>query len=122
MVRFIFSKDPMYHVGTMELKSLSWLTVPDRVKFFRLLHVFKIRVGLAPDYLNRHFCPVSEVHSHRTRGCLYDYHVSKEISMAPTSFAYTAITQWNGLPECLKGIQSLSVFKTKLKSYLLERY
>ena len=122
MVRFIFSKDQMYHIGTKELKSLSWLTVPDRVKFFRLLHVFKIRAGLAPHYLTLHFRPISDVHTHSTRGCLYDFHVSKEISMAPTSFAYIAITQWNGLPECLKGIQSLFVFKTKLKSFLLEQY
>ena len=42
MVRFVFSKGPMDHVGTAELKLLSWLTVPDRVKYFKLVQVFRI--------------------------------------------------------------------------------
>ena len=31
---------------------------------------------------------------HQTRGRAFDYHVSREVSLAPTSFAYTAITFW----------------------------
>ena len=122
MVRFIHSMGPMDHVGTAELKALSWLTVPDRVRYFKLVHVFRIRAGLAPSYLSAHFKPISQVHSYGTRGCAYDYHVSKEISMAPTSFAFTAVSYWNALPDSLKGIQSLSLFKSKLKLHLSARY
>ena len=122
MVRFVFSKGPMDHVGTAELKLLSWLTVPDRVKYFKLVQVFRIRAGLAPSYLSIHFKPISSVHGYSTRGCAYDYHVSKEMSLAPTSFAYTAVSSWNSLPESLKGIQSLSLFKSKLKIYLSSQY
>ena len=122
MARFVFSKGPMDHIGTPELKSLSWLTVPDRVKYFKLVQVFRIRAGLAPSYLSVHFKPIALVHRYSTRGCAYDYHVSKEMSLAPTSFAYTAVSCWNALPESLKGIQSLSLFKSKLKSHLSSLY
>ena len=122
MVRFIYSRHAMDHVGTRDLKLLSWLTIPDRVRYFKMVHVFRIRAGLAPNYLSEHFRPVSAVHSYGTRSQSYDFHISKEISMARTSFAYSAISNWNALPESLKGIQSLSHFKSKLKSYLLSCY
>ena len=122
IVRFIHSRGPMEHVSLADFGALSWLTVPDRVRFFRLLHVFKIRSGLSPSYLSVHFRPVHTVHSYGTRGSRHDFHISKEISMAPSSFSYMAIADWNALPDDLKGIQSLSLFKSKLKQYLLSLY
>ena len=122
MVRFIHSQGPMEHVGLGDLKALSWLNVPDRVRYFRLLHVFRIRSGLSPPYLSNNFTPLQSVHAYSTRGSIHDYHISKEISMAQSSFAYTAILNWNALPESLKGIQSLSVFKSRLKRHLLSSY
>ena len=122
MIRFIFSRGPMDHVGGDDFRALSWLTIPDRVRYFRLLHVFRIRLGQAPQYLSTHFRPVQQVHTHSTRGSIHDFHISKEISMAPSSFSYAAITSWNALPDSLKGIKSLTVFKAKLKNYLLSHY
>ena len=112
----------MEHAGLGDLGALPWLTVPDRIKYFRLLHVFRIRSGLSPPYLSTHFRPLQSVHSYGTRGSTHDFHVSKEISMSPSSFSYAAIADWNALPESLKGIQSLSVFKAKLKRHLFSRY
>ena len=122
MVRFIYSRHPMDHVGFGDLKLLSWLSIPDRVRYFKMVHVFRIRAGLAPHYLSEHFTPVSAVHTYKTRGHSFDFHVSKEISKAQTSFAYSAILNWNALPESIKGIQSLSLFKSRLKSHLLSNY
>ena len=122
MVRFIHSRGPMEHVGLGDVGALSWLSVPDRVRYFRLLHVFRIRSGLSPPYLSDNFTLLRSVHAYSTRGSVHDYHVSKEISKSHSSFAYTAISNWNALPESLKAIQSLSVFKTKLKRYLLSHY
>ena len=122
MVRFIHSNGPMEHVGLRDLGALSWLNVPDRVRYFRLIHVFRIRSGLSPPYLSDNFTPLQSVHAYGTRGSVHDYHVSKEISMSHSSFAYTAISNWNALPESLKSVQSLSVFKTRLKCYLFSHY
>ena len=48
MVRFIHFKDYRAHVDLSDLKVSGWLSVPDRARFFKLLHVFKIHLGLAP--------------------------------------------------------------------------
>ena len=122
MVRFVFSMGPMEHVDTRELGKLMWLNITDRVKYFSLIHVFKIRSGLAPDYLTEHFQPLSATHTYNTRGHLHNYFVSKEISNAPSSFAHNAIKFWNALPLDLKELQSLTVFKRRLKLYLLSKY
>ena len=122
MVRFIHSKGPMEHIGLGDLGALSWLSVPDRVRFFRRLHVFRMRSGLSPPYLLDNFTPLRSVHAYGTRGSVHDFHVSKEISLSHSSFAYNAVSNWNALPDSLKGIQSLAVFKSKLKHYLLSRY
>ena len=122
LVRFIYGLDYRSHVGNKELSSLSWLNVPDRVMFFKLLHVFRIRHALAPTYLSTGFSRQSELHSHATRNCEYNFCLSKLVALAPTSFAFTSIQQWNALPSSLKEIVSFSLFKSKLRSYLLSKY
>ena len=51
MTRFIFGLDNRAHIGNTELQSLNWLLVIDRVNYFKLVHLFKIRTGSAPRYL-----------------------------------------------------------------------
>ena len=122
MVRFINSLDNRAHVGLTELYSLSWLTVPDRVMFFKLIHLFKVKHGHAPQYLRSRFSSVSQTHSYSTRGSNVNFHVSSTISKAPSSFAFTAVNQWNLLPSSIKEIGSLLRFKHALKKYLLSKY
>ena len=120
MVRFIFSYHPMQHVGNAELKKLSWLSIPDRVRYFKLCHVFKIKAGTAPEYMSRHFTPLAQTHSYATRGSTSsNLFISQHAS---TTFSYTASMQWNWLPSFLKDIASESVFKRKLRDYLLSQY
>ena len=122
MVRFIFSWEKVSHVDSGNLKSLAWLCIQDRVRFFKLAQVFKIRMGRAPSYLSSGFVEISQVHSHGTRGKSFDFHVSKEIAVSQSSFVFTAIKQWNELPQSLKGISSLATFKSKLKEYFMSSY
>ena len=51
MVRFIYSLDYRAHVDHKNLLELSWLSIPDRVRFFRMAHLFHVRHKLAPSYL-----------------------------------------------------------------------
>ena len=107
-------------MGTSTLRELGWLTILDRVRYFAILHVFKIRKRMAPSYLCRSFAPVSSVHSHHTRGSIYDYHISRED--IPGCFSYFGKNQWNNLPVELKSIDSIVIFKVRLKRYLLAEY
>ena len=122
MARFVFSYDNRRHIGMKELHSLSWLSVPDRVKFFNLVLLFKIRKDLAPSYLIPNFVSVSDTHSHNTRGSNFNFRLPRSLSLAPTTFAFTAIKDWNSLPNSVKEIDLLPSFKRKLKDYLFSRY
>ena len=116
MIRFIYGMDFRGHVDSKHLRELSWLSIPDRVNLFRIRH------NLAPTYLLPNFCSISSVHSHNTRGSSFNFQLSRELSLSPSSFAFTAIKQWNSLPNNLKDIHEFRVFKRKLKQFLVEQY
>ena len=122
VVRYIFSLAPRDHVGTEKLRELSWLSIPDRVRYFKLCHVFKIRLGLAPDYLSTNFIPVSATHGHNTRGSSFNYTIPGTLSHCPTSFCVTAINEWNSLPNELKDVRSFPAFRSKVKQWLSSGY
>ena len=124
MVRFVFSMPPRGHVDQHHFRRLGWLTIRDRVRYFRLVHVHKIKNGLAPDYLTGGFTAVKEVHQHFTRGSVSDFHISSPCvsSLSQKTFGYVARKEWNSLPLDLKQIQSVSAFKSRLRSFLLSQY
>ena len=114
MVRFVQGMDFMSHVGPKEFKDLSWLLMKDRVMYFRMLHLFRVRHDLAPSYLRSNFTLLSQSHSYGTRGSGHNFHLSKQISKSPTAFTFLAIKQWNSLPGHIKEISSLVLFKKRL--------
>jgi hypothetical protein len=122
MVRFIFKMDPRSHVGQEQLKQLLWLSVSDRVRYFKLVHMYKVSKGLAPSYVSVGFKPITEVHSHRTRSSSMSYYIPKgdAVGAMSHSFKYTASKDWNRLPCGLKLSLNIDTFKRDLKSYLLD--
>ena len=122
MVRFIHGMDFRQHVGLVDLRKLSWLSVPDRVVYFKLLHLFRVRHGIAPKYLMTNFKAVSEAHSHNTRSSSHNYFVSRDLSLSPSSFAFSAIKAWNSLPLALKNVDKIDRFKRDLKQHFFEGY
>ena len=122
LVRFIHGYGPMHHVEHCHFRNLEWLAVPDRVTYFKLTHLFKIRFGKAPPYLSTGFVTILKTHSYSTRGSESNYRISRDIALSPTSFVFTAINSWNGLPIYLKRLDSLVNFKKKLKQFLLSKH
>ena len=98
------------------------ILIPDRVTYFKLIHLFKVRHHRAPSYLRTRFSSVSDSHSHFTRGSHVNLRVSSTFSQVQGSFAYSCVRQWNALPNRIKEIDSLLSFKRALRSYLLDRY
>ena len=92
------------------------------MKFFKLVHMFKIKHGLAPQYLRFDLSSVSDTHTHNTHGSTSNFHVSKSLSQMPSSFAFSSVKYWNSLPAGLKGINSLSTFKRELRRFFLSSY
>ena len=122
IIRFIFSLDARAHVGTEKLRELSWLSIWDRVSYFKLGHVFKVKKGTAPNYLSSKFALVSESHAHNTRGSIHNYVVTSQQAKAQTGFCFSAIKEWNSLPDEIKGAGSLFIFRKKLKQHFMSRY
>ena len=122
MARFVYALDNRAHIGNKELCFLSWLNFPDCVNYFKLVHLFKIRLGSAPQYLLSDFTLLSNSHGYHTRGSKANFHVSKLLSTAPSSFAFTSVKQWNNLPDWIKAVSSLTTFKKRLKEHFFSQY
>ena len=120
MARFVLGVGPRTHIGLSVLKELGWLTVKDRVRYFSLLHVFRVKRGSGPSYLRRGFVMVSDVHEHRTRASSTGFHISGDDVVG--TFSYFGKKEWNSLPDRLKIIENIDLFKVKLKQYLMEEY
>ena len=116
MVRFVNGWHPRSHVGLPEIIAVGWLSFPKRVSFFKLCHLFKIKHGLAPQYLARDFRTTSSVHSHSTRGSDLNY-VPNFRDFPNNSFHYTVVREWNALPANIKSQASLIRFKKELKRH-----
>ena len=122
MVRFVHGYENRHHVGPSDILSLSWLLIRDRVSYFKLIHLFKIKHGQGPRYLRSNIVSVSETHSYGTRGSSSNFHVSKSLSNCPSAFAFSCVKQWNSLPNSIKTIDSLPVFKRELRKFLSSSY
>ena len=122
MVRYVKGWDARHHVSPLNISSLSWISIPNRVEFFKMMHLFRIRHNLAPRYLLSNFVSIDSVHSHNTRGSNFNFALPRYLSLSPHSFAFTAIKQWNSLPNELKCVGVFRVFKQRLKLYFLSKY
>ena len=120
MARFVLGVGPRTHIGLGTLKELGWMTISDRVRYFALLHVFRVKLGCGPKYLQGGFVPVADIHSHGTRASGTGYHISGDD--VDGSFGYFGKKEWNGLPDSLKTLGDIKAFKVRLKRHLLESY
>ena len=120
MARFVLGVGPRDHIGLSTLRELGWLTVMDRVRYFSLLHVFRVKRGGGPPYLRRGFVSVSDVHDHTTRASCNGFHISGDDVVG--SFSYFGKKEWNALPDSLKALGNIDLFKVKLKQHLMSNY
>ena len=124
MVRYILGLDFRALVDFSHFRSLGWLSVADRVKNFRLLHIFRINANLAPQCMKENFRRVHQVHDHNTRGSVSDFYVPKigSSEILKRSFFFSGIKDWNSLPHELKSIKNEKSFKSRLKAFIMAQY
>ena len=116
--RFALFLSHRSHIGPEHFANLSWLPFPKRVKYFNLVHTFKVKAGLSPSYLSQSFTHVSDVHRYNLRQSSLNFSLARCSSPTGT-FNREAISGWNSLPSELKEIRSLPLFKTRLKMHLI---
>ncbi|CAM1302576.1 Uncharacterised protein r2_g1254 [Pycnogonum litorale] len=121
-VRFILHYSPRDHIGLSEFQNTNWLNIEQRANFFILVMVFKIRNGLAPDYLSKNFKLVAESHNHATRQHSFDFELPRFLkSVGQKTFVYNGINLYNNLPPQLKIITNLNSYKQKVLSFLMTK-
>ena len=110
----------MDHV-TPILRELHWLPNQERVQYKVLLLTFKALNGLAPQYVTdllKTYVPQRQLRSS-----------AKSMQVVPKTntktygrrgFGRVAPGLWNGCPETLKNVQSVTSFKKLLKTFLFK--
>ena len=108
---------------TPVLKKLHWLPVKQRILFKLLLLVYKSVNNLAPEYLCNLFVRVQHERSMRSNSLnRLKPPTIKLKSYGKRSFMYAGAVEWNELPLDIKNCESVSAFKTKLKTYLFQQH
>ena len=121
MIRFVFRMEPRDHVGQEHLQRMGWFSVPDRVRYFKLIHVHRVHTDRAPRYISDNFNQVSSIHGHLTRQSHFNFHLNKSdcAGQMSKSFLFSSIKEWNSLPNSLKGELKEKSFKAALRKLLL---
>ncbi len=115
--RFLKGKRKFDHV-TPILKSLHWLPVHYRIEFKILLFVFKSINNLAPSYLSDLLYPYNPTRILRSGDQrLLSVPRSRLKYRGDRAFAVAGPRLWNSLPAYIRSAQSLTVFKSSLKTY-----
>ena len=101
------------------LHDLHWLPVSKRITFKVLILTYRALHGLAPDYIADLVMPYSPARSLRSANeRLLTVPASRLRSLGDRRFAYAAPSLWNGLPLTIRTAETLSKFKSLLKTYL----
>ena len=114
------------HYSTTEcLKTLHWLPICQRIKHKLLTIIYKCLKGKAAVYLSNLLTlnPISRL-GLRSPGEYKKLIIPrvKNETFAARSFSILGPTWWNQLPNAIKTLDSLDVFKKHLKTYLFKEY
>ena len=118
--RLIYGLRRFDHV-TDALLTLHWLSVPERVKFKLAVLMHRVLHGTAPDYLGP-FYPVSSLPGRRSLRSASTHQLLvpavRRTTIGSRSFNVCGPAVWNSLPADIADIDSLPVFRRRLKSHL----
>ena len=117
------ARSPKHDHITPVLKQLHWLPVRMRVLYKLLVLTYRALEGKGPSYLR----DIIELYKPKTSVVLrsdgrLDLPWSNLVSYGDRAFSVAAPTEWNNLPSDLKDCTSYNLFKSKLRTYLFERY
>ena len=98
--RIILNVEDRRHISTVTLfRTLGWLQIDVRIRYFTSIVMYNVMHGHAPGYLTDLFVLNNSVHNHHTRSC--------------TKF-------WDTIPECIKNANSVDTFKTHCLKFLVK--
>ena len=118
----LLTRSTKYDHITPVLASLHWLPVCFRIDFKILLITFKALHDLAPAYISELLVPYVPSRSLRSSSSrLLFLPVSRLITKGDRAFSIRAPKLWNDLPEEIRLTESLTIFKSLLKTHFYRR-
>ncbi len=117
----VLTRSRKYDHITPILQSLHWLPIKYRISYKILLLTYKALNGLAPAYLTSLLSRYNPSRSLRSQnsGLLVVPRIAK--STKGRAFSYLAPKLWNSLPDNVRGSDTLSLFKSRLKTHLFSQ-
>ena len=116
----IITRTPSFHHITPSLQHLHWLPIKYRINFKILLHTFKAIHNLAPPYLSDLLHIVTPSRSLRSSSILLSVPSARLSTMGSRAFCCSAPLLWNALPPDIRNIDTLPLFKSRLKTHLFQ--
>ncbi len=115
----VLTRSRKYDHITPILQSLHWLPIKFRISYKILLLAYKALNGLAPAYLTSLLSRYNPSRSLRSQnsGLLVVPRIAKS-TKGGRAFSYLAPKLWNSLPDNVQGSDTLSLFKSRLKTHL----
>lgn len=106
---------------TFMLDALKWMSISQRIKYNVLVMIYKMINGLLPKYLCDNIIFPNQVHNRTTR------QTNLRLPRCGTEFArknvfVKGIAMYNALPNNLKELNSLNLFKSKCTEYVRCHY
>ena len=120
--RVILNVKDRRQISTVTLfRTLGWLPIDVRIRYFTSIVMYNVMHGHAPGYLTDLFVLNNSVHNHHTRSCT-NIHVKKyNLSLGQRTFAYRGAKLWDTIPECItKNANSVDTFKTHCLKFLVK--
>ena len=104
------------------MKQLHWLPVSHRIIYKLVLITYRARNGIAPSYIKDFVQPYVPTRNLRSSSRnLLEVPSVKLVSYGQRSFSFVAPMLWNPFPDYIRGSDSLSKFKTDIKTYLFKQ-
>lgn len=117
--RVILNVKDRRQVSTVTLfRSLGWLPIDVRIRYFTAIVMYNIMHGQAPAYLIDLFTLNSSVHDHHTRGCTNIRVHKYNLAIGQRTFAYRGAKLWDAIPESIQNANSVDTFKTVFLKFL----
>ncbi len=118
----VLTRSRKYDHITPILQSLHWLPIKFRISYKILLLAYKALNDLAPAYLTNLLSRYNPTRSLRSQNSslLVVPRIAKSTKGGRT-FSYLAPKLWNSLPENVRGSDTLSLFKSRLKTHLFSQ-
>ncbi|KAI5610379.1 hypothetical protein C0J50_5202, partial [Silurus asotus] len=118
----VLTKSRKYDHITPVLHSLHWLPIKSSIEYKILLLRYKALNGITPQYLSEFLYQYDPPRLLRSKGAGYLL-VPQIMKSSPGGrfFSYKAPQLWNNLSTSVQDSDTVSVFKSKLKTYLFSQ-